>query len=307
MIIFVLTLRYIFDISSVRRYWRYASGLFAWLRQWRWQPLDFLDVQQCKNKAIKGGSLDVMSRLPPKCADLVLTALPLGFLDRFCGEAKEADFRDLMDLAAEIGRVLKDTGSFIINLGKENISGIEILNAFSLVFGICRAAGLCLFTSHAWHNPASRRPRCTSANGCVKIAHSHVFWLSRDDGCTYNSEPLRDPHANDIRRLFGDGRGKAAAGRKPQERERPYASGSLIEVAEIGDGDEFPQKLAEVFLLASTTEGALVVDPFLGSGSTAVCAALNKRDWIGISASDKACGMALARVEGEMAHRLEEG
>jgi site-specific DNA-methyltransferase (adenine-specific) len=60
-----------------------------------------------------------------------------------------------------------------------------------------------------------------------------------------------------------------------------------------------PVALIERCLLASTREGDLVLDPFLGGGTTAVaCLRLNRR-CVGIEVDESSIELAVARVEGE--------
>jgi DNA modification methylase len=48
--------------------------------------------------------------------------------------------------------------------------------------------------------------------------------------------------------------------------------------------------------LSGSEEGDIVLDPFSGSGTTAVVAERNNRRWIGIDANADYCEMAEARV-----------
>lgn len=58
-----------------------------------------------------------------------------------------------------------------------------------------------------------------------------------------------------------------------------------------------PEKLVAKIILASTREGDLVLDPFLGSGTTAVVAKKLKRDFIGIEEDENYCLLAEKRLE----------
>jgi len=58
----------------------------------------------------------------------------------------------------------------------------------------------------------------------------------------------------------------------------------------------FPEKLVEFFILAGSNEGDIVLDPFSGSGTTAVVAAKNNRKWIGIDANALYCELAQERI-----------
>ena len=59
----------------------------------------------------------------------------------------------------------------------------------------------------------------------------------------------------------------------------------------------FPVKLIDRII--SSTDAKLILDPFSGSGTTAVAAKQNKRDFICIDNSQKYCEMAKKRIEGE--------
>jgi len=58
-----------------------------------------------------------------------------------------------------------------------------------------------------------------------------------------------------------------------------------------------PEELLRKFISASSNEGDLIVDPFLGSGTTAVAAEQLKRRWKGGDVSLEYCRWAARRIE----------
>lgn len=68
----------------------------------------------------------------------------------------------------------------------------------------------------------------------------------------------------------------------PQEKNNPHPA-------------PFPVELAERCI--SSTTAKIVLDPFLGSGSTAIAAEALKRDWIGMDISEDYCKLARERIE----------
>ena len=58
----------------------------------------------------------------------------------------------------------------------------------------------------------------------------------------------------------------------------------------------FPERLAQDHILSWSVEGDLVLDPFMGSGTTAKMAMLNKRNYIGFEKSTKYYEESLVRV-----------
>lgn len=58
-----------------------------------------------------------------------------------------------------------------------------------------------------------------------------------------------------------------------------------------------PEELVRKILLASSNEGDTVLDPFIGSGTTAVCAQQLNRKWLGCDLSAEYVGWAVDRLE----------
>ena len=57
-----------------------------------------------------------------------------------------------------------------------------------------------------------------------------------------------------------------------------------------------PEEMLKRIIIASSNEGDLILDPFLGSGTTAVVAKRLNRQWIGIEKRKKYVEMALKRI-----------
>lgn len=61
----------------------------------------------------------------------------------------------------------------------------------------------------------------------------------------------------------------------------------------------FPDLLAERHILSWSNENDIVLDPFLGSGTTVKMAKLKNRRWIGIEISEEYCKIAKNRIAEE--------
>ena len=59
----------------------------------------------------------------------------------------------------------------------------------------------------------------------------------------------------------------------------------------------FPEQLAQDHIISWSNEGDLVLDPFMGSGTTAKMAKLNNRNYIGFEISKDYCEIANKRIE----------
>ena len=62
----------------------------------------------------------------------------------------------------------------------------------------------------------------------------------------------------------------------------------------------FPQVMAGNIIKCCSREGDLVYDPFMGSGTTAICSLKFKRNFIGSEISPKYVDMANARIQEQM-------
>ncbi len=69
---------------------------------------------------------------------------------------------------------------------------------------------------------------------------------------------------------------------------------------------QFPQMLVDRIVKACSNHGDLVVDPFLGSGTSAVVALANKRKFLGFELNKNYCEVAVERIE-KFKGTLEQG
>ena len=67
-----------------------------------------------------------------------------------------------------------------------------------------------------------------------------------------------------------------------------------------------PLRLVERCILASTNEGDLVLDPFLGGGTTAVAALRTKRKCVGVEADAAHIELCIRRVKGAVEESGQE-
>ena len=58
----------------------------------------------------------------------------------------------------------------------------------------------------------------------------------------------------------------------------------------------FPEQLANDHIATWSNENDIVYDPFMGSGTTAKMAIINKRNWIGSEISEEYCRIAEKRI-----------
>ena len=60
---------------------------------------------------------------------------------------------------------------------------------------------------------------------------------------------------------------------------------------------QFPEQIASDHIISWSNEGDLVYDPFMGSGTTAKMAIINKRNWVGSEISEEYCKIIERRID----------
>lgn len=76
-----------------------------------------------------------------------------------------------------------------------------------------------------------------------------------------------------------------------------YRTGSIKSKAGIKHPAPFPEDLAKDQIITWSNEGDLVLDCFMGSGTTAKMSILNNRNYIGFEISEEYCKIAEERIE----------
>lgn len=283
-----------------------------------------------ENSFIVGDCEEVMRELPSKSINLIITSPPYADKRDYGEDYPPISPNDyiqwFMPKARQMHRILKDNGSFILNINDKVVDGFQHLYVFELVISLCKKAKFNLVRDYIWYNPATP-PNVYSRGGYgrTKKSHEYCFWFSKSTDWIFNLDPIRKPYSKDmVKFLEGKGKGNRAENTRPSTHnfncEATWSDnggsdpGTVIEIGNTGSNDaffkickergvahpaRFPEKLVEFFILAGSNEGDIVLDPFSGSGTTALSAYKNSRKWIGIDTNKDYCELARARVEQE--------
>ena len=178
----------------------------------------------------------------------------------------------------------------------KDLIGIPWMLAFAL-----RADGWYLRQDIIWEKPnampESVKDRCTKS-------HEHIFLLAKEPKYYFDHEAIKEPA---IKGAAGSSftSGKTAVhqpGASAKER-IDSSTRSRRDVWRISTQPfkgahfaTFPEKLVEPCIIAGCPAGGVALDPFMGSGTTAVVAIRNERDFIGFELSPEYCEIAAERV-----------
>jgi site-specific DNA-methyltransferase (adenine-specific) len=170
-----------------------------------------------------------------------------------------------------------------------------------------------------WHKPNAMP---SSAKSRPTIDHEYVFFLTKSAEYYYDANAVREPHVTFSehsrmrggRRHFGKRGGTPEAGKNggsnnlhdgrwdqafhPLGRNKRSVWSIPLSKFREAHFAVFPEKLVENCVLAGSPLGGLVLDPFLGSGTTALVAKKLGRNYLGIDCSPDYCQMAKRRLEG---------
>ena len=194
-----------------------------------------------------------------------------GAWDKSRGAESNHDFN--REWLSRCQRALKPDGTIWIS-GTQHV-------IFSVGFAL-QQLGFKLLNNIAWEKP-NPPPNLS----CRYFTHSTetILWAAKNENSrhTFNYAAMRG--ANGGRQMKSVWRMKAPAGGEKRHGRHPTQK---------------PLELVERCLLASTNPGDLVLDPFLGSGTTAVTAARIGRRCVGIEMSDSFLETARKRVVDEI-------
>lgn len=256
-----------------------------------------------------GDSLALLSALEDDSVDLVMTSPPyaLHFKKEY-GNASQADYVAwLLPFAEQIKRVIKASGSFVLNLGGAWQQGgpSRSLYHFRVVLALCDQLGFSLAQEFFWYNPAKMPAPAEWVNVRrirVKDSVEYIFWFVKDPYAKANNRHVLLEYSPDMKRLitrgvkattrpsghairssFATDQGGAIPPNLIQcgnnESNSAYIRGSKAVGSKIHPA-RFPAELPRFFIEFLTETGDLVVDPFAGSNTTGSVAEEQGRRWL---------------------------
>lgn len=247
----------------------------------------------------QGDSAKKLRELPDGCIDLTVTSPPYDNLRNYNGFVF-----DFESIAKELFRVTKRGGVVVWIVNDATINGSETGTSFrqALYF---KEVGFNLLDTMIWIKTGGGS--CGS-NYCYTQNTEYMFVFSK-------GKPL---HVNLIRdrknltsgesrvghgRRFADGtiNDENAKFRTTPEFGKRYNWWFCPRFKGFGDHPAtFPEQLCRDHIISWSNEGDVVLDPFLGSGTTAKMAMLTGRHYIGFDISQEYIDIALQRLAGAL-------
>lgn len=260
-------------------------------------------------RAVAADCSDILSRMDTESVDLVITSPPFDLqLAKEYGNLRGSDYLDWLEaISKEVLRVLKSTGSFVLDLGGAWNRGSPTRNLyqFRLLLRLVDDVGFHLAQDFYWWNP-SRLPTpaewVTIRRIRVKDAINTVWWLSKTEFPKSSNRRVLQEYSDSQRGLFRNGYkaqlrpsghnisttfGRDNGGAIPPNLLAAANTESTSSYSryckQIGltpHPARFPVSIPEFFIRMLTDRGDLVVDPFAGSCTTGEAAEKLARRWL---------------------------
>ena len=264
--------------------------------------------------------LQVLRTLPDESVDLVVTSPP------YDGQPKYGDGEHygrewfqtfFLKVTEEIWRVLRPNGSFVLNYRSRRSGGERGTLQFELVFWL-RTQGFLFCEDFVWGKPS---PPPGRFNRFLKDAVEYCFQFAKSPDWQFYPEHCLAPARWDakdrerrkrlaqnyvrVNEPSGQGRKRVQAG---PDFVRP--STLLTFEPEFGPNPtqhpaRFPLALPSFFIKLLTEPGQLVVDPFGGTGTTAVAAEQLGRRWLLVELNPSYSSILAERLGGDGRLRRE--
>lgn len=162
-----------------------------------------------------------------------------------------------------------------------------------------------------WQKP---NPMPESVTDRRSTTFEYVFHFVKQQDYFYNLDSIREAHktnaVNKTRNRHEEQYNEAygdeymfSEGERPEGHPKGKNPGDVMEITTAQHPDShfavFPQELIEPHIKSSCPEDGVVLDPFIGSGTTAVAAENLGREWIGIDLNKDYVEMSYNRIDDE--------
>lgn len=242
-----------------------------------------------------GNNVDLIKSIPDNSIDMVITSPPYDGLRTYDGYTF-----DFKGIATELARVLKDGGVIVWIVSDATVDGSETGTSFKQAL-FFKEIGLNIYDTMIWQKDTLTFPDKGRYGQCFE----YMFVISKGKPKTIQLiEDRKNKWSGST--LHGTSRGvNGITFRKSNDKKgvvKEYGARmnvwniSGVKNNQTGHPAPFPVKLVKDHINTWTSETDIVLDPFMGSGTSAVACIETNRRYIGFEISSKYCDMAEERI-----------
>ena len=287
---------------------------------------------------VAGDSRELLARLPDDSVDLIVTSPPFALLRQktYGNKAQHEYVSWLCEFGKRAQHALKDTGSFVLDLGGAYKRGhpIRSLHSFRVLIEFCDRLGYFLAEEFFWHNPAKLPSPIEWVNKRkvrAKDSVNTVWWFSKTENPKADVRKVLVPYSDRMKKLLKDpakfytpkvrpsGHNIADAfGRRnggaipsnllpiPNTDSNSHYQRACKALGRDRHPARYPEDLPRFFIKFLTDPGDLVVDIFSGSNTTGQVAEELDRKWLSIDENREYAALSAVRfMEGWSAEDME--
>lgn len=257
------------------------------------------DEKKTHHELIIGDALEVLNNedlIESESIQTIITSPPYGLYKDYGGYYEDKfnleKWKDLISKTAKFSRrVLKDDGSFLINISPipQNDKTKEIVPLDSFTYFIFKDNGYFLRNKIIWH--FNNMQNCTKR---LSGRWEAILWFVKDiNNYVFNLDDIRIPFiTKKDKRLVGKN------GRNPTDHWYFDRVNNMTKNKyNINHPCVYPDPMIGRIIKMTTYENDVVLDPFVGSGTTMRVARLLKRNSIGIEINPNYKSLIIRRLE----------
>jgi site-specific DNA-methyltransferase (adenine-specific)/site-specific DNA-methyltransferase (cytosine-N4-specific) len=248
-----------------------------------------------------GDCLDVLQNLESDSVDLIVTSPPYSDQRKntYGGIHPDHYVEWFLPISSELKRVLKPTGSFILNIKEKVYNGERHTYVLQLIIAM-RNQGWLWTEEYMWHKKNSFPGKWPNRlrDGWERLLHftkEKKFNMYQDEVKIPIGEwsKKRLSNLSDTDKIRDESKVGSGFGKKIENwvgKEMVLPDNVLYMATETGNKSHsaaYPDSLPEWFIKLFTKEGDLILDPFLGSGTTCRVSYDMGRNSIGIELLDE--------------------
>lgn len=269
-------------------------------------------------------AIELLTTLPSNSVDLVMTSPPFALTRKkeYGNEPLDRYLDWFMPFCLEIKRVLKNDGSFVLDIGGAWMRGLPVRSVYHFELAVRLAREFCLAQEFYWYNPA-RLPTpaewVTVRRIRVKDAVNMVWWFGKTEYPKADNRRVLQPYSDSMKALLKNGykAKKRPSGHDISTKFQKDNGGSippnLIQIANTESNSlylrecrargikphpaRYPEQLVQFFVDFLTEPDDLVVDPFAGSNVTGAVSERSRRRWFASELESKYIESSMIRFE----------
>jgi DNA modification methylase len=243
-----------------------------------------------------GDCREVLEQIPANSVDLIFTSPPYADQRKttYGGISPDKYVEWFLPISEQLFRILKPTGTFVLNIKEKVVQGERSTYVLELIIEM-RKQGWLWTEEFIWH-----KKNCYPGKWPNRFRDAWERLLQFNKNRNFNMYqeavmvPMGDWTQNRLRNLSETDKirdtSKTISGFGKNishwlERKEAYPTNVLHLATECNNKKHsaaFPESLPEWFIKLFTQEGDVVLDPFMGSGTTCIVAQKMRRETIGI-------------------------